>query len=441
MLYVLTVLCMVFSTCCSLYAAPSKKKRKRSHSTVVKKHDDQKVLEKHDTVSEQDSTDVDEELLVSNIYIKVLLHEQNSVKQDNLFIESSEGFVLENPIGDGTKGVWRASRINLVVKNNVLYVQCKDNQYRRVKYNNLIVSPSKDIIHLNGKSYHGKLNIRIDKSQEKLLIINRLNLDDYIYSVLRNEILSYWPLEIQKVQAIASRTYALHHMRHVRSRTPNSLFDIKNTNIHQVYGGSHECKHLRKAVQETHNMILTYNKNIALTMFDICCGGVVPEQMAINDGDKPYLFRKNQCTYCASSKSYDWKTSYDVDEMLSALQLYSCKPRECAKLGKILDVVVTSKDRAGIVKKIAFIGQKRKVELTIQDFKRCLSCASLDVPKSYSFTVVQDKHRIKLTGRGYGHNIGLCQVGGRELVRRGWDYKEILAFYYPNTQLSKLKCD
>ncbi len=430
------LLAVVFFMAPSVVVAHQKNTKKHSaKKQVVKKPVVKKALELNE--QPEDITPY----LVSNIYIKVLLHEQSSIPLDNLFIDSPEGFVLENPIQNGTKGVWKAERINLAVKDNVLYVQCKDNQFRRVKHNNLIVSPTKDIIHLNKKSYHGKLNIRIDKSQQKLLIINRLNLDDYIYSVLRNEMLSYWPLEVQKVQAVASRTYALHHMRHIRSRTPNSLYDIKNTNIHQVYGGSHECKHLRKAVNETHNLILTYNNNIALTMFDICCGGVVPEKMAIRDDDKPYLFRSNQCTYCKDSSSYIWKSSYRTDDILSALQQYSCKPRECAKMGKIMDVVITSKDRAGIAKKIAFIGSKKKVEFTIKDFKRCLSCASLDVPKSYSFTAEKDGGKIKLVGRGYGHNIGLCQVGARELVRRGWDYKEILAFYYPETNLARLKCD
>ncbi len=427
---------MAFSAPQITYAKTLKNSKKKS----IKKQNVKKPIIKEVETPDKKPEDVTP-YLVSHVHIRVLLHEQSSIPFDSLSIESPEGFVLENQIKNGTKGIWKGSKINLVVKNDTLYLQCKDGQFRRVKDNNLTVSPNSETIQLNKKSYHGRINIRIDKSQQKLLIINRLNLDDYIYSVLRNEMLSYWPLEIQKVQAVASRTYALHHMRHVRSRTPDNIYDIKNTNIHQVYGGSHECKHLRKAVHETHNLILTYKNNIALTMFDICCGGVIPEKMAINDGDKPYLFRKNQCTYCKDSSSYTWKTSYNIDEVLLALQKYSCKPKECAKMGKIVDVGIRSKDHAGVVKNLTFVGAKKRVDLTMKDFKRCLSCMSLEAPKSYCFTVVKDKNLIKFSGRGYGHNIGFCQVGGRELVRRGWDYKEILAFYYPETSLARLKCD
>lgn len=379
--------------------------------------------------------------VVSNIHIRVLLHEQSSIPVDSFFVESTQGFILENSLDNGKKGVWKDTKINLIVKNNTLYVECKDRQYRRVTNNNLTISPVKDIIHLNKKTYHGKITIRIDNHRQKLMIINRLNLDDYIFSVLRNEMLSYWPMEIQKVQAIASRTYALHHMRHVRSRNPQSFYDIKNTNSHQVYGGSHECVHLRKAVSETHNLILTYDNNIALTMFDICCGGIVPAGMSIKDDDKPYLFRKNKCTFCENSSSYKWHYTYKIDDIMTAVREYSCKPRECAKMGKLREVFVDKKDAAGIVRKVGLVGSKKKVVLTMQDFKRCLSASGLKIPKSYAFKISQATHGVKCAGLGYGHNIGLCQIGARELVKRGWSYKNILGFYYPGTMLARLKCD
>ncbi len=428
--YIIVVLSFIFVSITQINYGSTKK--------AIAKNNKKQQIHKKTIVSEK-ITDTAVPYPVSDIHIRVLLHEQSSIPFDTFFIESSEGFILENPLNNGKKGVWRDTRINLTVKNNILYVCCKDGKYRRVRNNNLVVIPMKETIHLNKKSYHGKLTIRIDLSQQKLLIINKLNIDDYIYSVLRNEMLSYWPLEIQKVQAIASRTYALHHMRHVRTRNPHSFYDIKNTNIHQVYGGSHDCNHLRKAVYETYHLILTYKNNIALTMFDICCGGIIPANMAIKDDDKPYLFRKNQCLFCKNSSSYRWNATCNMSELSEALCKYSSKPGECLKMGRLRDVAIEQRDRAGIVKKIALVGSKKKVVVTMQDFKRCLSSASLSVPKSYALDITKVKNSIKFSGKGYGHNIGLCQVGARELVKRRWDYKQILSFYYPDTSLVRLK--
>ena len=55
--------------------------------------------------------------------------------------------------------------------------------------------------------------------------------------------------------------------------------------------------------------------------------------------------------------------------------------------------------------------------------------------KSFSFSITKKGKTITFKGKGFGHHFGLCQWGAREMVRRGFDFKEILDFYYPDTTL------
>ena len=280
------------------------------------------------------------------------------------------------------------------------------------------------------------MQIRVNEKSNKLQLINKINLDDYIYSVLRFESLSYWPLEMQKVQAVASRTYAVYQMSQIRNKNSTTHhYDIKNSNLHQVYNGSHNCTHLRQAVYDTHNLILTYKDEVALTMFDICCGGVTPDHMSSKDQNKPYLYRKYKCTHCKKKSSYTWKESFSLEHLSQKLKSNPKTSKNIKRLGRLLNVSVGKKDKAGIVRSIILTGSKRKITITSQELKTILQ----NKLKSLAFTIKKSKNNILISGNGFGHNTGLCQFGSRELVARGWNFKKILRFYYPGTQLVQIK--
>ncbi|MBY0353376.1 SpoIID/LytB domain-containing protein [Candidatus Babeliales bacterium] len=376
------------------------------------------------------------ELPSKPIFIHVLLNELDAQTRSSHTISSSNGFVLESPIGL-KKALWKKNtKITIIVKENTLYLQCKDGKYRNVINNNLAVTPIDGILHFDNRSYQGTLNIRIDKEKKALLLINKISLDDYIYSVLRFESLSYWPLEMQKVQAVASRTYAVYQMLEARTkRGKNVGYDIKNTNFHQVYRGAHDCTHLRKAVEETHNLILTHNKGVALTMFDICCGGVVPSDMKKADPKKPYLYRTNQCTFCEKKSLFKWQEHLCPIEMLKQLKANKKVAHHLRPIKEITHMVVHERDKAGIAHKIRIANNEKSVIVPAADVK-----ASLETKlKSLALDVKLRNEKVMLTGRGFGHNLGLCQLGARELVAQGWNFKDILAFYYPSTNLARLR--
>ena len=62
-----------------------------------------------------------------------------------------------------------------------------------------------------------------------------------------------------------------------------------------------------------------------------------------------------------------------------------------------------------------------------------------NIIRSQNFSIKREQNKIIVNGKGFGHQIGLCQRGARELVRQKWPFRKILNFYFPGTKLAKLK--
>src|SRR5690606_12773328 len=136
-----------------------------------------------------------------------------------------------------------------------------------------------------------------------------------------------------------------------------------------------------------------------------------------------YLARTYACTYCKSCSLYSWMVSYDHKELHDL-----CK-HNTAELKMLRDVNVIKKDKAGLVTQVKLKGHSDHVTLS---GKKLYSL--LKEVKSFHFDIKKNADKFVFVGRGFGHHMGLCQWGAREMVRDGWDYKSILQFYYPQTQ-------
>lgn len=264
------------------------------------------------------------------------------------------------------------------------------------------------------------------RSKEKVLLINRLELEDYIFSVLKTESFPGWPLEVNKVFAIACRTYAL---AMILSSSKTSLpYHIRNTNHHQTYTGIHKHEQLRKATRDTEGIFISHNEKPILAMFDICCGGIIPAHVSGFDFIKsPYLARPYPCDFCKRSKMYEWQISYPKEQLRTLLA------PEIKKIQVIRDITMT-KDKAGLVHKVTIHGKKTQVTITGRRLRTLIKEI-----RSHCFAISKNSSEIIFQGRGYGHHIGICQWGVREMVRDGHDCYSILRFYYPQTTCMRLR--
>lgn len=384
----------------------------------------------------KDITQEQEEFSGGGVYstpkvIRVLIDEQDSSKGVTLKIKAEQGFVLESPGGSKVTALFNDKNVDVIAKKGKLYLRCSDQKFRHIRYDDLEIYASKGYLNVNGKNYEGSVNIRIDPLTGNVLLISRLDIDDYVCSVLRSESVPTWPLEMQKVQAIASRSFALYHMKQARFKSSRSFYDIRNTNKNQVYEGVHAFKKLRDAVDQTHGLVLTYKGDIALTMFDTCCGGIVPSKMRRNKKCLPYLRRSEPCNFCKNSAFYRSQLVYKKDHFLNLAKGSPSLKRRFEGFGnKLHDIQVIDRDAASVVHKVRLAGRKY-VTITGAELVALFG----NKIKSLAFSIKKDGDKLIFSIKGWSHFNGLCQWGARALVSKGWDYKKILSFYYPGTTL------
>lgn len=348
--------------------------------------------------------------------VKVLLAQSDNHSATTWRLASSHGFVV-NDVHKPQIKRFCADPISVFVKDGGFHLNGKS------VTGAVCITPLCGYAEFNGTPYDGAFLIMPYKNN--IVCINSVDVEDYIVAVLRTESWPGWPLEVNKAFAITSRSYVMNQV--LEARKGKRPFDVKNTNTHQTYKGRHDSKMLKTAVEQTRGTVLGFLGKPILAMFDCCCGGIIPADIAdFNFHKAPYLARVYPCEYCKKCFLYSWQLSYErkVFEQLLAQQ--------SEKLFPLRGIRVTKRDKAGLVQEVRINGSNSAITLS---GKKAYSL-STDI-KSFCFTIYNKGGRVIFDGRGYGHHIGLCQWGAREMVREGHDYKSVLSFYYPGTRLMK----
>ncbi|HSC25137.1 MAG TPA: SpoIID/LytB domain-containing protein [Candidatus Babeliales bacterium] len=356
-----------------------------------------------------------------SISVRVLLAECDSVSSAQWFFNSSDGFIVQ--FSNGNDGV---------VKKKIKIKECTISVKRGCLFYN--GKRLKAAIHLRPISAHGACNgtlydgdFLIIPYKSTVLCINKVDLEDYITAVLKTESWPGWPLEVNKVFAVACRSYVMFKILEAyRSSRP---FHVKNTNVHQTYQGRHELPVLRAAVEQTRGIVLGFNGKPILAMFDCCCGGIIPAHIDDFDFSKaPYLARTYACTYCKEFALYSWQVLYEYAVFEQLIK------QQQDNFTKLHEVCITKRDRAGLVTEVRFDGPKYNVAIS---GKKLYSM--LKEVKSFYFDVSKKAGKVIFTGRGFGHHIGLCQWGAFRQVLNGSDFRSILRFYYPGVYFMRLR--
>jgi len=300
--------------------------------------------------------------------------------------------------------------------------------YPNTPLTSFFILPTKKPISFNNNCYDGALQILLRPKHKEVLIINHVDIEDYLYSVLRYESYQSWPAEMQRVQAITSRTYALYY----RKRNTSLPYDVTSSNAHQTYKGLHPYTHLRQAIADTRDTVMLHDNQLILAMFDACCGGVVPANMKRSDFKKmPYLSRPYRCQHCKNYKLHSWKQRMNIIPFMGTLAEHPTLNAQLHSIG-MLKKIQTNRDNAGIAQNITLHGTLGQLNL---DPKIIMESMNL---KSKNFDIKKGDQTITITGCGFGHQLGLCQRGAHTLVSTGWHHKDILRFYYPGITFAKL---
>jgi SpoIID/LytB domain protein len=374
-------------------------------------------------------------------HIKVLLDQLGDGHADQWRFKAPEGFVVWDA---HYKRKMEVENLVVTKKNQHIYLNNKicdnsrDNTQDKNRKNNRVIAHIIPCLRsgdnsghptCNGKTYSGFFSIiqsRDAQNKNQFYLVNSVELEDYICGVLGTESLPSWPLEMQKVSAIACRTYAL--AMALRADRQGTFYHLKNTNAHQTYEGSHSNALMRQAVDETRGIFMAYNGEPAIAMYDVCCGGVIPAHMRdFNCKSAPYLARKYACTHCKPCKVYTWQTTWrlkDFEELIS---------KKHQKISNITSIAITKKDKAGIVKEIVLQSNSKSVTVSGKKLYSIMKGV-----KSFNFKIQKKGNRVVINGYGYGHHKGLCQWGAREMVRKGFGHEAVLLFYYPGITFARM---
>lgn len=311
-------------------------------------------------------------------------------------------------------------------------------------------------LNINGNKYlfKGEFDLKIYK--EKLLLNASLPLEDYVKGVVPNEIGDTAPEEALKAQAITARTHAVSLLLYGRHKADG--YDLCNGTHCQVYRGTYLVNSkVVQAVEDTRGLVVLYENKLADTPYHSSCGGKTDSSAKIWNGTElPYLLGVNcesevdtldltneeDVGYWLGSEHsmngmQSWeKTSTSWERSINMAQLANN-----LELEYITGIEVLERGRSGRITKMKITGNNTKLLST----ESAVRSAFGGLPSSCFITSFTPDNgnpvtsTLKITGRGSGHGVGMCQVGALKMSREGFSHAEIISKYYPGTVLAPLR--
>ena len=285
--------------------------------------------------------------------------------------------------------------------------------------------PEGSFVHIDGRVFRGTVDI-IRKDNMKLMVINKVPLEEYLYGVLYNEISHRWPIEAIKAQAIAARTFALYQARQNKLQD----YDLTNDIYSQVYSGAaSERWTTTRAATLTRGQVLTFKGDIFPAYYHATCGGYTEDASNLWAVDLPPL-KGVDCLFCKQSPHYKWEKSIPLADLQKKLN------DNGYKTGKIKSVSVLGKNKSGRVDKIEIKDDAGASSvLTAKDFRQMLGPNEL---RSTAFELIIKGNELIINGTGWGHGVGMCQWGAKGQAERGKRADEILKYYYPGAEITTI---
>lgn len=351
------------------------------------------------------------------------------------------------------------------------------------------------------QKFAGALKIIVDKGQ--LTAINIVGVEDYLLSVISSEMSATASEEFLKAHAVISRSWVMAQIASARKghdvKVPENVHDVPSlisdldSRFHQVAAESssevreyvkwydHEdhtkfdvcaddhCQRyqgltratgetVRNAIDSTWGQVLTYEGELCDARFSKCCGGRMEKfSVCWNDKDYGYLqplpdshghSEEGRCFCDTRDKEilgqvlnnydqettdfYRWTQEYGIDELSELVARRSGTP-----LGSIQGIEALERGESGRIHKLKITGSDKTLIVGKElEIRKILSESHL---KSSAFDVEMTDDKVILHGKGWGHGVGLCQIGAAVMASEGYSYEEILKHYYPDTVIGPIE--
>ncbi len=330
-------------------------------------------------------------------------------------------------------------------------------------YNTLRVVPekysTKNVLQIAGKPYLGNVNFAIESGYIRPTNEN-IPFEDYLKGVVPNEMPASWHVEALKAQAVAARTYSVKSIGKV----------VPDTTAFQVYGGYNWYTNSTKAVDATKGKVLKYNNQLISATYYSSNGGYTEASEEVWGNALPYLVAKQDTkdpvnawtlklskkqlgtTLTASTAASEWSKAKEANAAdLAGLKSWLLKNKETAasdmRIASISSLTFSGKTKGQRAKTVSIklnyhlknktgtytVNKSTTASMKMTEFRTVMGATKV---KSTFASVKNNTNDFTISGKGYGHGIGMSQYGAKARAESGNSYSSILSFYYPGTKLT-----
>jgi len=270
--------------------------------------------------------------------------------------------------------------------------------------------------------YRGSLEIKWQPAG--LIVVNVLDLEEYLYGVVPKEAPAQWQMAALRAQAIVARTYALYK----RARQANRDYDVAAQYIRDQQYEGYGAEHPRttQAVDDTRGLVLTCHGDLIPTYYHAESAGYTENSEDVWASSHPCLRAVRTQMYPASPY-LQWSASLPLQTIQSALA------KRGYAVGPIRRLEPVRYSAAGRITLLKITHKSGDTLIRGTDFRLALGP---EVIRSTRFTVQVRDGRALFAGQGWGHGVGLCQWCSQGMAESGHDYEAILTHYYQGSKLS-----
>jgi stage II sporulation protein D len=271
-----------------------------------------------------------------------------------------------------------------------------------------------------GTALVGELEVR--RLPGGLAVIHALPLEDYVAAVAGAEMPASFPPEALRAQAVAARTFAV--FKKLEAVAEGRPYHLGATVLHQVYRAGPPDPRARAAAGATAGEVLVFQHVAIEAYFHSTCGGHTERGADALGRDLPYL-ASVACDFCRASPRRRWTVRVAAAELGERVALGA----------PVASARVVSRSASGRAERVELSGRGRTVTLSAVDLRQRLGFGRLP---SLDFDLRSERGAVRFDGRGAGHGAGLCQWGAAGAAAAGEGYREILARYYPGTEIVRM---
>lgn len=293
------------------------------------------------------------------------------------------------------------------------------------------------------RNYRGNLKLVLNEDASSFDVINIVPLEAYIAGVLGAEMPNYWEPEALKTQAIAARTYGLYIKKRFGSKRP---WDLRGTQASQVYMGlAAESPQVWQAVKNTHGQVLLCRfdngrDELFPAYYSSACGGHTENSKKVF-GDSFTCLVGVPCSYCKDvvrASLFYWPMVL-FDKSLVSSRILKRYPA-LKNLGRVVRITPTAQSdypEFSRLTSLKLTGSSGKTGfLRAEDFRLTVDSTGRKIKSTICQVGDFGDRWAFVSGRGYGHGVGLCQCGAQAMARRGKTAEEILSYYYPGSKIA-----